>query len=142
VAVTRWLVLSVGIGAVSLLAYALSVGQTTQAAYTPARTEDGQPDLQGVWQVLNTAAWDLEDHGPSLGVPAGRGVVEGGAIPYQPSALARKRENYEKRASLDPETKCYLPGVPRITYMPFPFQIVQIGTALAPRLLMTKSSPR
>ena len=58
-------------------------------------------------------------------MPAGLGVVQGGAIPYQPSALARKRENVAKRATLDPERKCYLPGVPRITYMPHPFQIVQ-----------------
>ena len=69
--------------------------------------------------------WDLEDHNASLGVPAGRGVVEGGAIPYQPAALAKKQENFANRATLDPESKCYLPGVPRITYMPHPFQIVQ-----------------
>jgi hypothetical protein len=97
----------------------------TSGAYTPPRTKDGQPDLQGIWQVLNTAAWDLEDHGATLGVPAGRGVVEGGAIPYQPSAAAKKQENARNRAALDPETKCFLPGVPRITYMPYPFRIVQ-----------------
>ena len=100
-------------------------GQTSTTTYTPPRTRDGHPDLQGVWQVLNTAAWDLEDHAASLGVPAGQGVVEGGAIPYQPLALAKKKENFEKRATLDPETRCYLPGVPRITYMPYPFQIIQ-----------------
>ncbi|MBI4888752.1 MAG: hypothetical protein HY824_16765 [Acidobacteria bacterium] len=94
------------------------------APYNPPRTRDGQPDLQGVWQVLNTAAWDVEDHGARLGVPAGHGVVEGGAIPYQPSALARKQENARTRPP-DPEGKCYLPGVPRITYMPYPFRIVQ-----------------
>ena len=103
------------------------VGQTaaTTTPYSPPRTRDGHPDLQGIWQVLSTAAWDLEDHQATLGTPAGRGVVEGGAIPYQPWALAKKKENLEKRAALDPETKCYLPGVPRITYMPYPFQIVQ-----------------
>jgi hypothetical protein len=81
--------------------------------------------LNGIWQALNTASWDLEDHHASLGVPAGQGVVEGGAIPYQPAALAKKKENFEKRATLDPETRCHLPGVPRITYMPYPFRIVQ-----------------
>ena len=80
--------------------------------YTPPRTPDGQPDLQGIWQVLNTAAWDIQDHGASLGVPAGQGVVEGNEIPYQPAALAKKQENFKNRATLDPETKCYLPGVP------------------------------
>jgi hypothetical protein len=95
------------------------------APYSPPKTADGHPDLQGIWQVLNTAAWDIQDHGARLGVPAGRGVVEGNEIPYQPWALARKKENYEKRATLDPESKCLLSGVPRITYMPYPFQIVQ-----------------
>jgi hypothetical protein len=53
--------------------------------------------------------------------------VEGGVIPYQPWALARRQENFEKRASLDPENKCYLPGVPRLTYMPYPFRIMQFN---------------
>jgi hypothetical protein len=116
--------LIVGVAALCMLTSPPAVGQTP-APYTPPRTRDGHPDLQGVWQTLNTAAWDLEDHAASLGVPAGLGVVQGGAIPYQPSALARKRENFAKRRTLDPEPKCYLPGVPRITYMPHPFQIVQ-----------------
>ena len=101
-----------------------------QAAAVP-RTADGKPDLSGIWQVLNTAAWDIQDHAASLGVPAGQGVVEGNEIPYQPSALAKKRENYANRRSADPETKCNEPGVPRITYMPFPFQIVQTPTYIA-----------
>jgi hypothetical protein len=104
-----------------------AAGQARPAAapYAPPKTADGHPDIQGVWQVLNTAAWDIQDHSASLGVPAGRGVVEGGEIPYQPWALAKKKENYEKRATLDPDSKCLLSGVPRITYMPYPFQIVQ-----------------
>lgn len=89
------------------------------------RTPDGRPNLQGIWQVLNTASWDIQDHHARLGVPAGQGVVVGNEIPYQPAALAKKRENFEARASADPETKGYLPGVPRIMYMPFPFQIFQ-----------------
>jgi len=94
-------------------------------AYTPPKLANGQPDISGIWQVLNTAAWDLQDHGASLGVPAGRGVVVDNEIPYKPEALAKKKENEAKRATLDPESKCYLSGVPRITFMPFPFQIVQ-----------------
>jgi hypothetical protein len=92
---------------------------------TPPRTPDGKPNLQGIWQVLNTGAWDIQDHPARLGVPAGQGVVEGNEIPYQPAALAKKRENFENRLTADPDTKGYLPGVPRITYMPFPFQIFQ-----------------
>jgi hypothetical protein len=94
-------------------------------AAAPARTSDGKPNLQGIWQVLNTAAWDIQDHPARLGVPAGQGIVDGNEIPYQPAALAKKRANFESRATADPETKGYLPGVPRIMYMPFPFQILQ-----------------
>ena len=99
------------------------------------RTSDGKPDLNGIWQTLNTANWDLQSHaaqpGPvvALGaigaVPAGQSVVEGGEIPYRPEALAKRKENFINRLKLDPEAKCYLPGVPRATYMPYPFQIVQ-----------------
>ena len=106
---------------------ASAAGGAPQGSGTTAipRTADGKPDLSGVWQVMNTAAWDIQDHSARKGVPGGQGVVEGNDIPYQPSALARKKENYQQRATLDPETRCYLPGLPRITYMPFPFQIIQ-----------------
>ena len=93
------------------------------------------PDLNGIWQSMTSADWDLEAHatapgpvgnlGGAYAVPPGVGVVEGGSIPYQPSALAKRRENFEKRLTTDPEVKCYLPGVPRATYMPYPFQILQ-----------------
>jgi hypothetical protein len=95
-----------------------------QASALP-RTADGKPDLSGLWQVMNTANYDIEDHPASPGVPAGMGVIEGNEIPYQPWALAKKQENYKNRATQDTEAKCYLTGVPRITYMPFPFQILQ-----------------
>ncbi len=93
--------------------------------YAPPRTADGKPNLQGVWQVLNTAAWDIQDHNARLGVPPGRGVVEGNDIPYLAWAAEKKKENFEKRMTADPETKCYLPGVPRVTYMPYPLQVFQ-----------------
>ena len=94
-------------------------------AYDVPRTADGQPDLQGVWQAMNTAAWDIQDHSARGGVPAGQGVVEGNEVPYQPWALAQKHENFENRLTADPEARCTMPGVPRITYMPYPFQILQ-----------------
>ena len=94
------------------------------AASTPRRTVAGKPDLNGIWQVLNTAAWDIQDHSGQLGVPPGQGVVEGNEIPYQPWALAKKAENFAKRITADPtEANCFLPGIPRATYLPFPFQI-------------------
>ena len=96
-----------------------------QPAASVSRTADGKPDLSGIWQAVNTAAWDIQDHQAQKGVPAGTGVVEGNDIPYQPWAAAKKKENYEKRMAADPEARCYLPGVPRIMYMPYPFQIFQ-----------------
>ena len=94
-----------------------------QAPILP-RTSDGKPNLSGIWQALNTAAWDIQDHSAREGIPAGQGVVEGNDIPYQPWAAARRRENFANRSTTDPEKKCFLPGVPRATYMPFPFQII------------------
>jgi hypothetical protein len=104
-------------------------------AYRAPRTADGKPDLNGIWQALNTADWDLEGHAaakgpvPELGavfsVPPGLGVVEGNNIPYLPAAAAKKKKNQANWVKLDPEVKCYLPGVPRATYLPYPFQIVQ-----------------
>jgi len=109
------------------------LASTSAGAQTPAvsRTPDGKPNLQGIWQVPNTAAWDLQDHTARLGVPAGQTVVEGNDIPYQPWAVKQKQENFASRATADPETKGYLPGVPRIMYMPFSFQIFQTPTHVA-----------
>jgi len=115
-----------------------SHAQTPQApaqTYRAPRTKDGKPDLNGLWQAVNTANWDIEGHGAAPGpfwqlgaefsVPPGLGVVEGGAIPYKPEALKQKKENFADRMNRDPEIKCYLPGVPRAMYMPYPFQIIQ-----------------
>ena len=125
-----------------------------QTAYRAPRNADGKPDLSGIWQSLNEANYDIELHmaraglalkpgpyGPvpdapvlALGavgaVPPGLGVVEGGELPYQPAALAKKKENQQNWLTSDPEIKCYLPGVPRATYMPYPFQIFQNSSAI------------
>jgi len=105
------------------------------AAYKAPRTADGKPNLSGIWQALNTANWDIQGHAaaagpmPQLGaigaIPPGLGVVAGEEIPYLPAAAAKKKQNLANRFTIDPEVKCYLPGVPRATYMPYPFQIVQ-----------------
>ena len=95
------------------------------SAYNGPRTPDRKPDLNGIWQVLGTAHWNLEAHSAIEGVPAGFSVVEGGTIPYQPAALAKRNENFQNRMMADPIRKCYMPGVPRATYMPFPFEITQ-----------------
>jgi hypothetical protein len=107
-------------------------GQTQKPAaassYNGPRTPDGKPDLNGIWQVINTAHWNVEAHSASEGVPAGFSVVDGGTIPYQPEALKKRNENFQNRMTADPLRKCYLPGVPRATYLPFPFEITQTPT--------------
>ncbi len=96
----------------------------------------GKPNLNGIWQALNTAHWNLEGHsaaplekfwklGAIAAIPAGQSVVVGGKIPYLPEALKKREENRAGWPATDPEAKCYMPGIPRATYMPYPFQIVQ-----------------
>jgi hypothetical protein len=116
----------------------LSLSATRAPAQAPAavsgslpRTADGKPDFSGIWQVLNTAAWNVQDHSAEKGVPAGQGVVDGNEIPYLPATLAKRNENFKNRLTADPETKCFQPGMPRIMYMPYPFQIVQTPTYIA-----------
>ncbi len=105
-------------------------------AYTPPRMANGQPNLEGVWRTWNHAQYDVEDHTASWGVPPGLGVVDGGEIPYQPWAAMQRAENFENSRTsepletADPLGKCYLPGVPRITYLGFPFQITQLDDRL------------
>ena len=103
--------------------------------YEVPLTPDGNPNLNGIWQALGTANWNIEGHSAESGpvvemgaigaIPGGLGIVEGGEIPYQPWALEKRAENRGNWLKLDPVVKCYMPGVPRATYMPFPFQIVQ-----------------
>ena len=78
--------------------------QSGSAASRPARIA-GQPNINGVWQAMNSANWNLEAHSAealkdfwelgSLGaIPAGQSVVDGdGKIPYKPEALAQRDEN-------------------------------------------------
>ena len=132
----------------------LSVTRTAGQAGRPARTADGKPNFSGIWQAANEANWDLQAHearsgmvtqpgvypydyarvpaapvlalGAAGGVPGSLGVVDGdGQIPYTPAAAAIKKENGEHWIDRDPELKCYLPGIPRAMYMPYPFQIFQ-----------------
>jgi hypothetical protein len=103
--------------------------------YRAPRTADGKPNLNGIWQAINEANWNVEGHSAAPGralalgaedaVVPGLGIVEGGALPYLPGAAAKKKANFEMRLTADPEIKCYLPGVPRAMYMPQPFQIIQ-----------------
>jgi hypothetical protein len=119
----------------TLLATGVWPGASRAAAAQFTRLPDGKPNLNGIWFASNTANWDIQTHhakqgpvtalGAAFSVPAGLGVVEGGEIPYKPDALAQRDANAKEWMTKDPEVKCYLPGVPRATYMPYPFQIVQ-----------------
>jgi hypothetical protein len=103
--------------------------QAKAASYVPPRAHDGKADLQGIWQVLSTGtAANVEPHTPALGIAAGVGVIvdpADGKIPYKPEARAKQQANFKDRAKLDPMSKCYMPGVPRVMYIPFPLQILQ-----------------
>ena len=142
----------VRVGALAILclcAGASSAVAQTQLQYKVPRTADGQPDLSGVWQSLNTANWDIEEHGSApapdaelvgtyLAQPAGLSIVEGGSIPYKPEAIEKRNRFRAERLHpdplllengsedlADPEAKCFQGGVPRVAYMPYPFQIIQ-----------------
>ncbi len=121
---------------------ALAAGWSTSSAAADqpggAATIGNEPNFNGIWQAMNTADWNLEAHsaealkgfwqlGSLAAIPPGQSVVEGGTIPYLPEALAKRNENRGNWPKADPETLCYLPGIPRATYMPYPFQIVQPG---------------
>jgi hypothetical protein len=92
------------------------------------RTADGKPDFSGFWQVIGSADWNIQDHSAEKGIPGGQGIVVGNEIPYLPAAAEKRKANYEHRDTEDPGLKSYVPGVPRIVYTPFPFQIVQTPT--------------
>jgi hypothetical protein len=140
---TRWLT-AIAFGAsVAVGLFGIERPVFTQGNSIPRTSWDNKPDLNGIWQVLSTANWDLEAHdgGPSqimvmgaIGArPPGMSVVDGGSIPYKPEALAKRAQNRKNAVpnkngrddNADPERNCFLPGVPRATYLPYPFQIFQ-----------------
>jgi hypothetical protein len=140
--------------AAATFALASSPAVTGQARTSNIPRVNGKPDMNGIWQAINTANWDIQAHsakpalamrpGPVVPIPAkeviafgavgaipsGLGVVEGDQLPYKPEALKKKQENQENWLTRDPEIKCYLPGVPRAMYQPFPFQIIQSNAAV------------
>ena len=137
----------------------VSMTRITGQSSRPARTADGKPNLSGVWQVISEANWDVQAHEARPGavtqrgiypyayaevpaapvlalgaagiVPGSLGVVQGdGQIPYTPAAAMTKAENAAHWIDRDPELKCYLPGSPRASDMPYPIQIVQSSTKI------------
>ena len=150
--VTKGVMRAMAVGLAVACSATVGMSQTAaqDADFEPPRLSNGRPDFNGIWQALNAAHYDVEPHiarpamqlreGPHsllpdvavlpLGavgaVPGSMGVIKGGGrIPYTAEARALKEENRANWAERDPEVKCYMPGVPRATYMPFPFQIFQ-----------------
>src|SRR5262245_39518904 len=129
-----WITVALGMAA-AIATFLLGTSVAQQNNANPARIS-GKPNLNGVWQAVGTAYWNLEDHsaaglgnfwqlGAIPAIPAGQSVIEGGTIPYLPAAIAKRDENRAGWPKTDPEAKCYMPGIPRATYMPYPFRIVQ-----------------
>jgi hypothetical protein len=105
-----------------MLAYLASVFVfvAVAAAFTQSpvpvipRAADGRPNLQGIWQAAGNTATDV-----------------GVNIPYQAWAAEKKAKNFKERQTQDPLANCYLPGIPRLMYMPYPFQIFQTPKRVA-----------
>ena len=114
-----------------LLAPAPAAGQAAAPRANLPRTADGKPNLGGIWQVRNTRGRRPPGSRRELHMPAGQSVVAGNEIPYQPWAAAKKIENFQNRATADPLAQCFMPGVPRIMYLDFPFQIFQTPQMIA-----------
>ena len=119
-----------------LLAACVVLGANAQAQSASKsaipRLANGKPNFSGVWQALTTANWNILTHGASAGpieygallaTPPGYGIVDGDEIPYLPAAAEQQKRNYDNRFKDDPELKCYMPGVPRANYMPYPLQV-------------------
>jgi hypothetical protein len=118
------------LAAILVIAPASTLLAAAQNAVSLPRAADGNPNLEGIWQASSTAAADLQDHPAGYNMLAGRSVVVGGTIPYQPWAAAQKAANFRNRAKADPLAQCYIPGTPRILYLDFPFQIFQTRRAI------------
>ena len=104
------------------------------------RTPDGKPDFTGVWQAITTAHQDIQDHSASASGPPGTAVVVGNELPYQPWALEQREKNFLNREKEDlTEAQCWLPGVPRATYMPYPFQIIQNAEVIGIRYTFARA---
>src|SRR5262250_2389067 len=93
--------------ALVITAVLVAIAPLSAAGQSLPRASDGKPDLSGIWQAVNSAAWNILPHSAEAGVPGGLGVVEGNEIPYTPAAAATQRNNYANRATLDPEAQCF-----------------------------------
>ena len=131
----RAVIAGAAVAAASMAVTRPATGQASRTqAYTPSHLRSGEPDFRGIWQVRTTTDQNIEGHPGGKGVAPSRSAIvdpADGKLPYQPSALARRAENFRNRLTADPQTKCYQAGVPRATYLGSPLQIVQSAGNLA-----------
>lgn len=123
---------------------------SAQASDPIPRTPDGKPDFSGVWQTggLNflgpqgnvvtgppedpaiEGARLFGDNARARGPVVGRGA-EPGQIATQPVLQPWAQEKVSKYTTTDdPTVHCFMPGVPRVFGIPFPFEIVQTPTQI------------
>jgi hypothetical protein len=101
---------------------------TAAKSYSPPRLADGTPDFRGIWRARTTAYMNIEGHTSEKEIAAAKSIIVDppeGKIPYLPDALTQRGKNQENPTSADPASNCFQAGVPRATYLPTPFQIVQ-----------------
>jgi hypothetical protein len=138
---------AIGVALVSTAAPVSAQGAAPQAAaparpWPPALTPDGQPDVQGSWRPVNggthsldpakSGAADFEERVTGIVKPTPSRIVDppDGHIPYQPWASALQKElasvyeNPTKPEHIDSQTRCLVPGIPRLYYFPT-FRILQ-----------------
>jgi len=125
----------------SVTAQTSAAGNT---AWTPSRTADGQPDIQGFWvnQGRRLATYNIQamegasdTHTLISGVQSDAHslIVDppDGKIPYLPWAQAKRQDIFDnhnnptKWEHVDPHTLCWLSGIPRMFYQGT-IQIVQV----------------
>ena len=94
------------------------------------RRPDGKPDISGYYNSPNAggAAFNVEAGPAAVGQPATQGAITDPPdklIPYTTAAKAKREELLAHHLYDDPEAHCLPSGIPRQTYAPFGWQILQ-----------------
>jgi hypothetical protein len=107
----------------ALVCASAPLGWGQKKAFTPSKTWNNQPDLQGIWQPSKPV--DNIEKGGFIKDPSN------GKIPYSTGGAAKRTDNLKNAKTADLVNKCYMPGVPRLMIMGYPFQIFQTDKYVA-----------